>query len=83
MTPKVSHHSLRIDWSDIDAFGHVNNVAILRFVQSARVTLWETTGVLPSTSHGLLPMLASTACRFMVPLRYPGTVTLRTTISFI
>lgn len=25
--------SLRIDWSELDAFGHINNVMIMKYVQ--------------------------------------------------
>ncbi len=32
---------LRIDWSEIDLFGHVNNLAILKYVQAARVNYLE------------------------------------------
>lgn len=28
---------LRIDWSDLDGYGHVNNVSIIKYLQSARV----------------------------------------------
>jgi len=37
----ASRLALRIDWSDIDQFGHVNNVLIIRYVQSARIVLME------------------------------------------
>lgn len=28
---------LRIDWSEMDLFGHVNNVAFFKYVQASRV----------------------------------------------
>jgi acyl-CoA thioester hydrolase len=28
---------IRIDWSEIDLFGHINNLAIMKYVQTARV----------------------------------------------
>ena len=28
---------IQIDWNDLDAFGHVNNLAILRYVKTSRV----------------------------------------------
>ena len=33
---------LRIDWSEMDVFGHVNNVMFMKYVQAARVHYWET-----------------------------------------
>ncbi len=37
---------LRIDWSEIDLFGHVNNVATLKYVQAARVNCLEALGLM-------------------------------------
>ena len=36
---------LRIDWSDLDMYKHVNNLTFMRFMQSGRVKFWETTGL--------------------------------------
>jgi acyl-CoA thioester hydrolase len=75
---------LRIDWSDLDLFGHVNNVAFLKYVQSARVNYWERIGLYQSflkTKVG--PMLASTRCDFKKPLFYPGTAIVQTRVEFI
>jgi hypothetical protein len=37
---------LRIDWSEIDLFGHVNNLAILKYIQAARVNYLEKIGLM-------------------------------------
>ena len=37
--------SLRIDWSELDAYGHVNNVMIMKYMQAARVHYWEELGL--------------------------------------
>ena len=37
MTRHVCHVPMR--WSDMDAFGHVNNVVYLRYLQEARVDM--------------------------------------------
>lgn len=82
--PEPVTRRLRIDWSDQDVFGHVNNIAILRFVQTARVGLWEATGTLDRLeSHGVGPVLAETACRFLRPLSYPGHVMAESTVRFV
>ncbi len=66
---------LRIDWSEIDLFGHVNNLAILKYVQAARVLYLEAIGLMQSqTTDGVGPILASISCRFRKPLFYPGQV---------
>ncbi len=66
---------VRIDWSDIDAFGHVNNLAIMRYIQTARISYLEQIGMLPiclETNTG--PVMDSTTCHFKKPLIYPGDV---------
>ena len=75
--------TLRIDWSDLDLLGHVNNVAIIRYFQSARVVFSEAAGlkVFPGMETG--PIEAATEVRFLKQLRYPGTVTIRTSVAEI
>lgn len=77
-------HQLRIDWSELDYFKHVNNVSFFKYIQSARVNYWELIGL--SQSHlqtGIGAMLASTKCDFKKPLMYPGTVTILSRIDFV
>jgi acyl-CoA thioester hydrolase len=75
---------LRIDWSDIDLFGHINNVAILKYVQAARVNYLEIIGLMQSQSeHKIGPILASTNCQFRKPLFYPGHVTVHSGVDNI
>ncbi len=75
---------LRIDWSEIDAFGHVNNLAILRYVQVARVNYLETVGLMQSQATTKIgPILASTSCQFRRPLFYPGRVTVQSRVAEI
>ena len=67
---------LRIDWGDIDLFGHVNNLATLKYVQAARVIYLETIGLMQSQAeHKTGPILATINCQFRKPLFYPGKVT--------
>ncbi len=37
--------SLRIDWSELDVFGHVNNVAFNKYAQAARLNYVDTIGL--------------------------------------
>lgn len=75
---------LRIDWSELDLFGHVNNVAILKYIQAARVSYWEQIGLMSQyETTGIGPMLASTSCEFRKPLFYPGSISVRTGIETI
>ncbi len=72
---------LRIDWSEIDAFGHVNNLSILKYVQAARVNYLEIIGLMQmQATIKIGPILASTTCQFRKPLFYPGQVTIYTSV---
>ncbi len=72
---------LRIDWSEIDLFGHVNNLAILKYVQAARVNYLEIIGLMQLQSKIKIgPILASTTCQFRKPLFYPGMVVIYTKV---
>jgi acyl-CoA thioester hydrolase len=76
--------SLRIDWSEMDLFGHINNVMIMKYVQSARVNYWEQIGLANYLGiHNQGPMLASTNCVFKKPLHYPGSLTIHSRMEFI
>ncbi len=75
---------LRIDWSDLDMYKHVNNVSFMRYLQSGRVNFWEATGIYKTyenTNKGT--MLVSTHCDFKSPLFYPGKAIVKTRLDFI
>jgi len=62
-------------WGDLDAFGHVNNLAYLRWSETARVEYMERAGLwVPLPPTGAAPILASIKCDYKRPLTYPGTV---------
>ncbi len=67
--------SLRLDWSEMDIFGHINNVMFMKFIQASRVNYWEKIGIEKDfKATGIGPMLASTSCQFKKPLFYPGNI---------
>ena len=75
---------LRLDWSEMDMFGHINNVAYFKYIQASRVHCWEQSGIggtFGTTKTG--PVLHSTACHFQKPLFYPGNIVVRCCIEFI
>ena len=81
---RTNQIQLPIDWSDQDAFGHVNNLAILRYAQTARVHYLEAIGMMQAHgASGIGPVLASTGCQFRRQLFYPGQVTVRTRVDQI
>jgi acyl-CoA thioester hydrolase len=75
---------LRIDWSEMDLFGHVNNVSFFKYIQASRVNYWEKIGMTQfHNNNNKGPMLASTNCKFKQPLFYPGKVIIKCKVGFI
>ena len=76
--------TLRIDWSDLDMYEHVNNISIMRYFQSARVQFWERGGWVQSYQDTKIGhILVSTKCDFKKALFYPGNVEIVTCVNFI
>ena len=75
---------LRIDWSEMDLFGHVNNVAYFKYIQASRVNYWEVSGLSRNFQKDRIgPILLSTGCQFIKPLYYPGNLVIESRIEFI
>lgn len=71
-------------WGDHDAFDHVNNLAYLRWCETARVDYLRRIGLFPEMPpRGLGPILASITCHYRRPLQYPDTVTVGTRVTAI
>ena len=71
-----------IRWGDMDAFGHVNNVQYLRYLESGRVAYFEdvlqTALISPKTV-----ILADIQCAFRQQLHYPAIVEVASRVSRI
>ncbi|MGZ3884188.1 MAG: acyl-CoA thioesterase [Bacteroidia bacterium] len=75
---------LRLDWSEMDLFGHINNVSFGKYVQASRVNYWEEIGFTKMhTESKIGPLLASTSIQFKKPLFYPGQITICAKIGFV
>lgn len=75
---------IEIDWSDIDAYQHVNNLAYFKYAQSARVALCAKAGIATSSATDKPGfMLASSECQFKAPLSFPGTIKVKSRITEI
>jgi len=61
-----------VAWGEMDAFGHVNNIVYFRYFESARLAYFYKLDLIDMmTKTGIGPILASTSCRFKIPLTYP------------
>ncbi|MDH3638210.1 MAG: acyl-CoA thioesterase [Gammaproteobacteria bacterium] len=63
---------LDVRWGDMDAFGHVNNIVYLQYFESVRIAYFERLEF--SSIEGIGPILASTECRYKIPLTYPDII---------
>jgi len=68
---------LNVEWGDMDALQHVNNVEYFKYFQKARIAYFE-----KNSSEDLFvesrisTILASTECKFIYPLKYPDTISI-------
>ncbi len=76
------HVERHIEWADMDAFQHVNNTQYFRFFEKVRFDYFEQIGFARSmVEQQIGPILASTQCRFKLPLSYPDTIVIGTCIT--
>ncbi len=70
-----------VAWGDMDAFQHVNNTVYFRWMESGRIAYFTRMAV-PGfrDMSGVGPILASTQCRYRIPLTFPDTVTVASRI---
>lgn len=68
--------SCAVRWGDMDAYGHVNHALFWRYLESARIALFEE---LCGTALPTL-VVAEVRCRYLAELRYPATVTVHSAL---
>ena len=69
--------TLPVQWGEMDAFHHVNNVHYLRWFESARITYFAALGIAIELdgSPKLRPILARSTIDYRAPVTFPDTVT--------
>ncbi|MGK5092048.1 thioesterase family protein [Deltaproteobacteria bacterium TL4] len=73
-----------IAWGEMDAFGHVNNIIYFRYFESVRIKYFEAINFLDLMSETRIgPILASTQCKYKIPLTYPDTLSIGAKVSDI
>ena len=66
---------LNIEWGDMDALQHVNNIEYFKYFQVARIAYFEKIASDGVLAEKRIPMiLASTQCKFIYPLAYPDSI---------
>ena len=70
-----------VAWGEMDAMGHVNNIIYFRYFETIRIEYFNRLKMMDYTREtGIGPILASTECRFKMPLQYPDTIIVGTKI---
>lgn len=66
-----------VQWGDMDAYLHVNNVVYLSWVQSARVKYFADHFCDGDINHvDVGPILASQSCKYICPVVFPDVVSI-------
>lgn len=67
--------TLPIDWAELDLYGHVNNVAYYRYMQSARIAFCEAAGLTTLNAPDKPSfILAASECHYKKKLFFPGEI---------
>ncbi|MCW3076924.1 MAG: hypothetical protein JWO32_1533 [Bacteroidetes bacterium] len=75
---------IKIDWSEMDLFGHVNNVSYFKYVQAARVAYCGRVGINTHMPEDKLSFaVAASSCKFKKPLFYPGDIVVKTKVTWV
>ena len=77
---KLEH---RVEWGEMDAFGHVNNANYLRWFESARIAYFEMIAVSIGAKDASpwVPILARATVDFKKPVTYPDTITVEASVT--
>lgn len=67
---------MAVRWGDMDAYGHVNNVNFLRYLESGRVAYAHSAYERPIKADGENIILADIQCSFKRQLHYPSEITI-------
>ncbi|HPE59048.1 MAG TPA: thioesterase family protein [Thiolinea sp.] len=62
---------LPMRWGDMDAYGHLNNVAYFRFMEEARVQLLKVMQISDIEIGREAPVVINAGCTFLSQLTYP------------
>jgi acyl-CoA thioester hydrolase len=64
-----------LDWGDMDAFGHINNVRFFRYFENARIAYLDKLNYHKIAKKlGVSVILGYIDCKFIRPLFYPDTI---------
>ena len=75
---------LKVNWGDMDALGHVNNVVYFKYLENTRLTMMEALGIFPRLfEEGTGLVIADARCRYKAPVIYPDTLHIAVRVELI
>ncbi len=84
LTTYKSSVQQKIQWGEMDAFQHVNNVQYFKYLESGRIHFMDDSGLMKTMSESNIgPILAKIDCNFLKPMFYPDTIIIHLKVSRI
>lgn len=65
---------LPVQWGDMDAAQHVNNTVYLRWIESARIKMFQKMNGGMYEFKKIVPILAWQDCKYIFPVTYPDQI---------
>jgi acyl-CoA thioester hydrolase len=76
--------NIRIDWSELDLYGHVNNVMIFKYIQGARISYCEKIGLGTLNEPGKPGFIvAASNVLYKRKILYPGQLRVESHVQWI
>ena len=76
--------NISVQWGDLDALNHVNHTKFLTWMETARMHYFVACGFDElHKSEGIGPILAGLQADYLLPVGFPDTVTVYTTVTSI
>jgi acyl-CoA thioester hydrolase len=71
-----AHIKIPVQWGDMDAAQHVNNIIYLRWFETARIQYFDQIGeLIDANGKDVMNLiLAETYCRYRIPVTFPDNV---------
>ena len=74
----------RVNWGDMDAYGHVNNTRYFQYFEDARIRYFEQLASIEDLfAKDIAIVVASTSCKFKLPLTYPDNLTIAVKVDHV
>lgn len=65
-----------VTWIDMDLLGHVNSSKYFTYIETARIKYYENLNFLEYFKvNNISGIVAKTECSYLIPLKYPDTIT--------